>query len=144
MSKCTHRWTARANQAEQTAVHQEENPAYLKQAPPTVTGPANGTSPTHWNRPRPLTLLDPTPLRSAFSLLFLSAHVLPRPPLLPGNILTPPRNSSQASLFGKTSGTFCPPAWSPHRPRTWWVRCNPHKGCPSGVCGRDLVWEKGL
>ena len=102
-----------------------------------------GRDPAYLNRPRPLqqapprTLsLDPTLLHSAFSLLFLSAHVLPRPPLPAGNILTPPRSSSQARLFGKTSGTFCPPpALSPHRPRTCWVRYSPHKGCPPGACG---------
>ena len=114
-----------------------------------------GTDHAYLNRPRPLeqapplTLsLDPTLLRSAFSLLLLSAHVLPGPPLPSRNILTPPRSSSQAHLFGKTSGTFCPPpalsphrprTWwvrcSPHRPRTWWVRCSPHKGWPPGACG---------
>lgn len=102
-----------------------------------------GTDPAYLNRPRPLeqapplTLsLDPTLLGSAFSLLFLSAHVLPGPPLPSRNILTPPGSSSQAHLFGKTSGTLCPPpALSPHRPRTWWVRCSPHKGWPPGACG---------
>ena len=124
MSKCTHRWMARANQAGQTAAHLEETPAYLNRPRPLEQAP-------------PLILsLDPTLLRSAFSLLYLSAHVLPGPPLPSGNILTPPRSSSQAHLFGKTSGTFCPPpALSPHRPRTWWVRCSPHKGCPPGACG---------
>lgn len=84
MSKLTHRWTARANQAEQTAAHQEENPAYLNRPRPLYQAP-------------PLALLDPSPLRSAFSLLFLSAQVLPHPPLLPGNIL-----SSQELLPGKS------------------------------------------
>lgn len=38
-------------------------------------------APVHFNRPppSPLSSLDPTLLRSAFSLLFLSAHVLPHP-----------------------------------------------------------------